>query len=176
MVAIYFICRSSHSCNILITTMDMASVTQFKPATLSDQKVLFEMMAPFYQHEQILSELPSAQKAMDVLLQREDLGKVWLISNQSSPIGYVVVTYSYSLEHGGVKALMDELYLDPDHRGVGIGEAIIKFLEQELRQRGIPVLYLEVNRENVVAQKLYQKHGFKDQDRLLLTKRLSEES
>ncbi len=45
-------------------------------------------------------------------------------------------------------------------RGLGIGDSLIAVCEQESRQRGCSRLTLEVRRDNVIAQRLYQRRGY----------------
>jgi ribosomal protein S18 acetylase RimI-like enzyme len=132
------------------------------------------MMLDFYAHEEISSELPSAKIALETLLQGSAFGKVWLFGFQDDePAGYLVQTYSFSLEYGGVNALIDELYVKPEWRRRGIGDEALRFLEQTLLSEGVNTLYLEVDRGNAVAQQLYRKHHFGDKNRFLLSKRLN---
>jgi ribosomal protein S18 acetylase RimI-like enzyme len=132
------------------------------------------MMLDFYAHEGISSELSSAKIALETLLQGSEFGKVWLFGFQDDELaGYLVLTYSFSLEYGGVNALIDELYVRPEWRRQGIGDEALRFLEQILRNEGVNTLYLEVDRDNAVAQLLYRKHRFGDKNRFLLSKRLN---
>ena len=65
---------------------------------------------------------------------------------------------------------MDELYLAPGARGIGLGTAALRFAEEVCRAEGIGALHLEVERANTTAQAVYRKHGFTHHDRFLMTK------
>jgi [ribosomal protein S18]-alanine N-acetyltransferase len=47
----------------------------------------------------------------------------------------------------------------PQRRG-GIGRALVERLLEELRERGVRVVYLEVRESNVAARRLYESMGF----------------
>jgi len=110
---------------------------------------------------------------LEELVANPSLGRAWLIYNNDTPIGYVVLTFGFSLESHGRDGILDEIYIAPAYRSQGIGTQVMTSVEAEARQLGLKKLYLEVERNNHRARTLYQKLGFEDFDRYLLNKRLS---
>jgi GNAT superfamily N-acetyltransferase len=100
------------------------------------------------------------------------LGRIWLIEVAGAAVGYAVLTLGYSLEFHGRDALLDELFVAEHARGHGIGTAVLALIADACRRLGACALHLEVDRDNVKAQRLYRRHGFQDHDRYLLTRRL----
>lgn len=115
----------------------------------------------------------AVRAALLELLVAPPLGRVWLACNTETPIGYAVLTFGFSLESHGRDALLDELYIAAGYRGRGIGTQVIELVEAEARKAGAKKLYLEVERPNKRAQKLYQRLGFGDQGRFLMSKQLT---
>ena len=99
---------------------------------------------------------------------------VHLVSSRNEVIGYIVLTFGFSLEFHGRDAFLDELYLSEEYRGKGIGEASLGFVEALCQREGIKALHLEVERRNRRAQELYRQAGYQDHDRYLLTKWLAD--
>lgn len=67
--------------------------------------------------------------------------------------------------YGGMWVVLDEAHItnvavDPDHRGRGIGEAIMHGLIRTAIQLKVDAMTLEVRVSNKVAQNLYKKLGF----------------
>ncbi|HEY8463388.1 MAG TPA: ribosomal protein S18-alanine N-acetyltransferase [Bacillota bacterium] len=65
----------------------------------------------------------------------------------------------------GMWVIFDEghitnLAVHPLYRNRGIGSMLLKQLVEACREYGVRFLTLEVRRSNLVAQKLYNKHGF----------------
>jgi GNAT superfamily N-acetyltransferase len=52
---------------------------------------------------------------------------------------------------------LEDLYVDPEVRGVGVGRALIKAVEQIAIKKGSKRLYLTTAEDNEVARKLYDK-------------------
>jgi len=70
-------------------------------------------------------------------------------------------------------AFVDELFLLPEARGQGLGEAALDHLARELAGRGVVALHLEVGRGNAEAQRFYRRKGFEMRDGyFLMTRRL----
>jgi len=95
--------------------------------------------------------------------------------NRDKAVGYLVITFGYSLEYHGQDAFIDELFIEANYRHQGIGTKAMEFALEACRELGIHALYLEVERANIAGQALYRKFGFEDSDRYLLTRRLEEE-
>lgn len=90
-------------------------------------------------------------------------------------VGYVVLTFSYSLEFHGRDAYVDEIYVREAHRGRGVGGQTLRFIEKVCRALGVQALHLEVDRDNTSARAVYETAGFEDRNNYLLTRRIAHE-
>lgn len=144
--------------------MTQATVTQ---ATRADIPVLLELIGEFYAHEDIPYDPVAAATALRNLLADESLGQVWLMQYGGRPVGYMVITYSYSLEYHGRAILIDEFYLQESHRGLGIGSQALTLIESIARSHDAKVIHLEVEQDNERAQKFYIARGFHFRRRFL---------
>ncbi len=135
-----------------------------------DIGALISMMREFYAIDAYPFDQAIARRALADLIRDPALGRVWLVEEGDAAIGYVVLTFGYSLEFHGRDAFVDELYLRPSHRGRGLGTRALRLVEETCRERGIHAVHLEVERTNVAARELYRKLGFKDHDRHLMTR------
>ena len=147
---------------------------EFRPAGEADVPELLRLMAALYDEDgAVRLDIAAAEQALRQLLALPEAGAVWVAETAGRAIGYVAVTYGFSLEYHGRDAFIDELYVAPEHRGRGIGRAAIAVAEAACRVRGVRALHLEVERANVRAETLYRRAGFLDQDRRLMTRRLA---
>jgi ribosomal protein S18 acetylase RimI-like enzyme len=144
--------------------------TSFKRAEKSDLEILMEFIREFCEVDHHPFDDSSIRVALTKILSDDSLGRVWLIQHNSQAIGYIVLTFGYSLEYRGREAVIDEIYILESHRGQGIGKRAIEFVEEVSPSLEIKVLHLEVERENIAAQRFYQKVGFEAQDSYLMTK------
>lgn len=146
----------------------------FTLADTSHANLLIDFMQKFYAREHLRFDEPAARRALQQILSDRAFGVVHLVSSRNEVIGYIVVTFGFSLEFHGRDAFLDELYLREEYRGKGIGKASLEFVEALCRREGIKALHLEVERRNRKAQGLYRQAGYQDHDRYLLTKWLAD--
>ena len=74
--------------------------------------------------------------------------------------GVALVTLRSNVWYDGPVALLDELYVAPDRRGHGLGTAMIQLLIADAKENGISAIEINVDAEDVDAQRFYDRHGF----------------
>ena len=148
--------------------------TTTRNATLDDVHLLVSMMAEFYAEANFPLDRTWAAASFAALLADPMRGGVWIVSHEGDPGGYVVLTIRFSMEHGGLDAFIDDLFVRRVHRRKGLGHLALQALFAECRQRGVLAVHVEVGRNNAPAQSLYASYGLalRHDDRQLLTMRL----
>ncbi|MEX0284042.1 MAG: GNAT family N-acetyltransferase [Paracoccaceae bacterium] len=131
------------------------------------------LVAAFHEEEGIAQEDDSRRAALTPLLEGSPYGAIYIIGPTRAPIGYVIVTFGWSVEFGGMDGFVDEIYVRPRVRGRGIASEVLLELPKALAGAGLTALHLEVDRENETAQRLYTRTGFRPRDRyMLMTRKL----
>jgi len=123
-------------------------------------KVLLPLVAAFHKEEGITSTPEDRQAALQPLLEGIPHGAAYLIGPARSPIGYIVISFGWSVEFGGLDGLIDELYIRRAVRGRGIASSVLSNLPRALAGAGLKALHLEVATDNGAAANLYRKNGF----------------
>ena len=131
------------------------------------------MVEAFWRFEQIPFSSEMALQTWQKAWAQPDFVRGWLLEFESQTVGYVVLTFGFSLEFKGRDAFVDELYVCPEKRGSGLGRALLRALEAEARASGVRQLHLEVEIHNRAARKLYVGEGFAANGRELLSKALA---
>ncbi|MCA9795324.1 MAG: GNAT family N-acetyltransferase [Candidatus Eremiobacteraeota bacterium] len=136
-------------------------------ATSADLDWLTASMEAFYREVDSHFEPESARRALAELLANPAAGRLWLVQ-AGEPVGYLALTFGFSLELGGRDAFIDDLYIRPEARSQGIGTRALELAIEEADQLGLRALHLEVDHTNQRARQLYARLGFRERNRYFL--------
>ena len=143
-------------------------------ASLNDVQQLVAMMTEFYSESGYMLNPRRATEAFHALLADERLGYVWFVQSDSRDVGYVVVTFCYSMTFGGPTAVVDDFFIQPAFRGMGLGKAALQEVRAHCASHGILALYVSARRDNASALAVYRGAGFVDTDHVLFTLSLAD--
>jgi GNAT superfamily N-acetyltransferase len=127
-------------------------------ASLADLPVATLLVrAQLDEHEIAVSNLSTAVAG---LIERPERGAVLLAYYGDEPVGVAALAYTWTLEHGGLVAWLDELYVAPAHRNRGIGRALLDRALSHAAAAGCLAVDLEVEQSHARAARLYASAGF----------------
>jgi ribosomal protein S18 acetylase RimI-like enzyme len=141
-------------------------------ATPDDLPVLLPLVERFWAFERLPWNEVDVCAVLAALLADATLGRVLLAWRDDRLIGYLTLTFGYSIEHRGRDALVDELYVEPDARALTAGTQLLESAAELCRAMAITRVHLEVDHTNPRAHALYARLGFRGQARQLLTRSL----
>ena len=134
---------------------------------------LLPLVAAFHTEAGITLSDEARREGVAPLLDGIPYGCAYLMGPPRAPIGYVVITFGWSVEFGGLDAIIDELYVRPGVRGRGVASEALSALPRALAGGGLRAIHMEVDRANEAAIKLYRRAGFQQRDtHILMSKRL----
>ena len=148
--------------------------------TMSDRThadAVYEMMERLYAEDAPASgNIPRDFRAtLDYLLGDPARGRIVLLTEDAAVCGYALLIPFWSNEMGGVVVTVDELYVEPDRRGRGVGRGLFAWIEQE-RPYGVVAVFLEVSASNDRARRLYESLGFSERSNRTLARLLPNDS
>ncbi len=111
-----------------------------------------------------------ARAGIEPLLADDARGVIWLAELDGVVEGYTAVTWGWSIEVGGLDVVLDELYVR--RRDCGIGSRLLDHLERDCLDRGVERIFLETERPNERARRLYARHGYTADTSIWMAKEL----
>jgi GNAT superfamily N-acetyltransferase len=102
------------------------------------------------------------QRAVELLVPESAAGTIFVARERGRAVAMASLIYTVSTAEGGKAALFEDLIVHPDYRGLGIATALVRFVIDEARRRGVLRLTLLTDMQNERAQALYRKLGFAD--------------
>lgn len=138
----------------------------------NDIPALIGLMAEFYAESSFPLPEGNARAAFTTLFEDSRLGGAWIAWVDDQPAGHAVLTVSFSMEYGGLRGFVDDLFVRPGARGQGIAGALIEAIVADCGWRGVRSLHVEAGPDNESALRAYARSGFVDSGHLLLTRQL----
>lgn len=125
-----------------------------------DAEIVRGMMKKFYGSPAVLSDVSEKFIAANVenCLSGSPYVEGFVFVDGDKIIGYAVTAKSYSTEFGGECIWIEDIYVEADYRGRGIGSKFIRRVKELYPEK---ILRLEAEADNDKALNLYKRLGFK---------------
>lgn len=81
----------------------------------------------------------------------------YILEDGGAVQGYAMVAKSFSTEFGKPCMWLEDLYIRPAYRGLGLGSRFLRFMQEQYPDA---VFRLDIEEENERAVAMYRKHGF----------------
>nr|WP_244995799.1 GNAT family N-acetyltransferase [Pseudooceanicola nitratireducens] len=134
---------------------------------------LLPLVAAFHEEFGLPLDDDHRVQALAPLLDGSPYGAVWLMGPSRAPIGYIILTFGWSVEFGGMDGFVDELYVRPAVRRRGIATEVLEQLPKTLVETGLRALHLEVREDDDQTVKMYRRQLFKPREGyMLMTKKI----
>src|SRR5262245_56797508 len=112
-----------------------------RKATPNDVQQLVAMMQEFYAEGGYPLNQRRATEAFTALLADDRLGCVFFIQAGTRDVGYLVVTFCYGMEYGGLNAFVDDLFVRKAFRAAGLGTAALTEARDFCAKRGVRAMH-----------------------------------
>ena len=130
-------------------------------AMVEDAPALSKLVEQYWRFESIEGyEEARITALLASLLSTPQLGVAWIAVKDHVPVGYLLAVFVFSLEHGGLTAEIDELFVSSSCRGTGIGGSLIQTAEAFLAQTGCTNVALQLRRGNESGRTFYTGQGY----------------
>lgn len=140
-------------------------MSSLRLATPDDLDRLMTLVAGFHAENGIEQDDETRRGALQPLLDGSPHGAIWMIGPRVAPVGYIAISFGWSIEFGGLDAFLDEIYVRERVRGRGMGSEALAALVRALAEQGINAMHLEVDADNDRARLLYERIGFLSRNR-----------
>lgn len=134
-----------------------------KKATLTELDSLtelFDLYRMFYEQK---SNIEGAREFLKARLMNEE-SVVFIAFDENNPIGFVQLYPSFSSLSMKNSWILNDLYVKKTARKKGFGEKLLNKAINFAEETGAKGILLETNQENIPAQSLYEKIGFKREE------------
>jgi GNAT superfamily N-acetyltransferase len=128
-------------------------------ATLQEVESAYRIVSEYYEAVGVVVREDRAA------FEHEYFGKragVWLATVNNNVIGCIALRKLLRVRKSGE---IKRMYVQPEHRGQGIAEALLKALETYAAENEYRTLYLDSKKDLMPAIRFYRRHGYEFCDR-----------
>jgi len=94
------------------------------------------------------------------LLEGSPLGAIWLIGPARAPLGYVTITFGWSVPQGGMVGWLAEIYIRQSVRNRGIGTESLHAVAVSLRGAGLRAMHVLLPQDAAQTARFCARAGF----------------
>ena len=81
---------------------------------------------------------------------------IWVCEDVDKIVGFLLL-----MHRNNDSAQLRYFYLEPEYRGIGLGNKLMQLFMDFLKEKGYKSAYLWTTNEQTTATKLYERYGFK---------------
>ncbi len=134
-------------------------VRQARPGNLEALVELVGLLLS--QEEEFGADAARQRRALGALLAAPDRCRVVVAEAEGQVVGMVSIQLVVSTALGGTVGILEDMVVDPGHRGEGIGSLLLAAAIAQAEALGCLRLTLLTDAGNAGAQRLYERHGFR---------------
>lgn len=136
----------------------MPTVRIAKPADIDACTRLLNVL--FSQEHEFAPDLKKQEAGLGMLIGDSSAGTIFVCEADESIIGMVSLLNLVSTALGKKVAMLEDMIVDPEWRGQGIGAMLLDHACSWARENGYGRITLLTDGDNVPAQRFYGAHGF----------------
>ncbi|MBP5857082.1 GNAT family N-acetyltransferase [Marivibrio halodurans] len=152
-----------------MTAREIGDEARPRAARPGDIEALTDLYTAFYREDGIAADPARIRRNLATML-RDDRARILVAPHEGVPIGMASATLTFGIEFGWA-AEVEDLYVDPAHRGRGLARRLVVNIMEWARVRGAEEIILIITPEAERAQGLtrfYRKLGFSESGRITM--------
>jgi GNAT superfamily N-acetyltransferase len=108
-----------------------------RPATPGDVPLIFQLIRELAEYEKLLHEMTASEEQLaSTLFGARPVAEAVIASADDVPVGFAVFFANYSTFLGRPGLYLEDLFVRPQARGLGIGRALLEYLARLTVDRG----------------------------------------
>jgi len=133
-----------------------------RTARLDDVPQIFQFICDLAEYERALQEVKCTPESLvESLFCETSVASVLIVEDHGQAIGYAIYFFNFSTWLAAKGLYLEDLYIDPAHRGKGAGIKLMKFLAKEARRQGCQRFEWSVLDWNTPSREFYESFGAK---------------
>ena len=131
-----------------------------RPAAIDDLDAVTTLLVAQLREHAVDTPAAAIGDSVGAVIRHPERGRILVARDRGTVVGVAALSFVWPIEHGGMSAWLEELYVVPDARGRGIGTALLRAALRAATEAGAVAVDLEVAVGHERAANLYAREGF----------------
>lgn len=137
----------------------LAGEVEIRPARPEEAEELLPLMRAYCDFYGASPEDDGLLELMRVLITDPSQGAMFIARDGERAVGFATLDWKWSSLKGARVGYLEDLFVDPNARGMGIAGALIEICAGRCRELGMPAMLWLTAPDNHRAQKVYDRSG-----------------
>ena len=135
---------------------------EIKAASIDDVPLIFSFIKKLAEYEKLLDEVVATEDGLrEVLFGERRYAETVIAYSHNEPVGFALFFHNFSTFVGKPGIYLEDLFIDPAHRGKGYGKALLAHLAKLAQERNCGRLEWAVLNWNQPSIEFYESLGAK---------------
>ena len=140
----------------------MNEILEIKSATVEDVPLILSFIRKLAEYEKMLDAVVATEDGLrEVLFGERRYAETIIAYEHNEPVGFALFFHNFSTFVGKPGIYLEDLFVDPDHRGKGFGKALLAHLAKLAHERSCGRLEWAVLNWNQPSIEFYESLGAK---------------
>ncbi len=140
----------------------MNEILEIKSATVEDVPLILSFIRKLAEYEKMLDDVVATEDGLrEVLFGERRYAETIIAYEHNEPVGFALFFHNFSTFVGKPGIYLEDLFVDPEHRGKGFGKALLAHLAKLAQERNCGRLEWAVLNWNQPSIEFYESLGAK---------------
>lgn len=137
---------------------------QIRKALPEDTATIFNLIKKLAVYEKLEHEVVTNEEELRHQIFENEYSKVLIAEENEIPVGFALYFFNFSTFLGKPGLYLEDLFVEPEHRGKGYGKALLSELAKIAREKNCGRMEWSVLNWNTPSIEFYKSLGAKPQD------------
>jgi GNAT superfamily N-acetyltransferase len=138
---------------------ELSEGVEIRPAREDEVEEMLPLMRAYCDFYEVNPTDEGVMTMARTLINEPSQGTVFIARRDGRAIGFATLDWKWSMLKGARIGYLEDLFVDPEARGLGTADALIEVCADRCRELGMPALEWMTAPDNHRAQKVYNRTG-----------------
>jgi GNAT superfamily N-acetyltransferase len=138
---------------------ELADGVEIRPARTEEIEEMLPLIRAYCEFYETEPDDDGLRRMFETLITDPSQGAVFIARYQGRAVGFATLDWKWSSLKAARIGYLEDLFVDPEARGLGIADALIEVCAERCRELGMPAMDWLTAPDNHRAQQVYNRTG-----------------